>query len=89
MDHQAVANLVATTRTDTIATAGTYGGATATGVAAVLNWLGENQSGIGVLVMVITCVVTVISALYGVYYRYRICKIAERQGFEALRRSDA
>lgn len=84
MDHQAVTTLVATTRTDTIVATGTYGGFIAT----MLNWLGANQSGLTVLVMVCTCAVTCVAAFYGMYHKYRIRKIAATQGFYSLRKSD-
>jgi hypothetical protein len=77
-----------TARIDQITNAGTYGGAVATGIAAALNWLSANQSGLTVLAMLLTAGVTVISALYGIYHRHQIRRIAARQGFESLRRSD-
>ena len=75
-------------RIDQITSVGTYGGAAATGVGAALSWLGENQSGLTVLAMLLTAAVTVVSALYGIYHRHKIRQIAASQGFEALRRSD-
>lgn len=75
-------------RVDQITNAGTYGGATATAISAALNWLGANQSGLTVLVMLISGSVTVVSAIYGIYHRHRIRQIAREQGFQALRRSD-
>lgn len=75
-------------RVDQITNAGTWGGAIATAGSAALNWLGANQSGLTVLVMLITGAVTVISAAYGIYHKRRTLQIAERQGFDALRRSD-
>jgi hypothetical protein len=88
VDHQAVSDLVATTRTDTLISTGTYGGAAATFVTGALNWLSANQSGLAVLVMVITGVATLVSTFYGVYHKHCLRKIAATQGFEALRRSD-
>lgn len=75
-------------RVDQITNVGTYGGAAATGIAAALNWLGANQSGLTVLVMIVTGLVTVACGLYGIYHRHQIRRIAAQQGFEALRRSD-
>lgn len=75
-------------RVDQITNAGTYGGAVATGAASMLNWLGANQSGLTVLVMIITGLVTVISGIYGMYHRRKIRQIAERQGFESIRKGD-
>lgn len=75
-------------RIDQITNAGTYGGAVATAIGAALNWLGANQSGLTVLVMIVTGVVTVVSAVYGWHHKREIRRIAERQGFEGLRKSD-
>lgn len=75
-------------RIDQITNVGTYGGAAATGVAATLNWLGQNQSGLTVLAVLITALVTVASGLYGMYHKHKIRQIARTQGFANLRRSD-
>lgn len=75
-------------RVDQLTNAGTYGGAVATGAASLLNWLGANQSGLTVLVMIITCLVTVISAIYGIHHRSKIREIAERRGFDTLRKGE-
>jgi len=75
-------------RTDQITSAGTYGGATATGFAALLTWLSDNQGGLTVLVMVLTGLVTLVSGLYGIYYKRQILRIARTKGIDALRKSD-
>lgn len=85
--HEIPVDLMAA-RIDQITNVGTYGGAAATGVAAALNWLGANQSGLTVLVMIVTGLVTTACGLYGIYHRREIRRIAAQQGFEALRRSD-
>lgn len=76
------------TRIDQLTNVGTYGGAAATGAGALLQWLGDYQSGLTVLVVILTGLVSISSALYGMYHKHRIRRIAERQGFDALRRSD-
>jgi len=64
-------------RTEQVTNAGTYGGATLTSFAALLTWLDENRGGLTVLVMIISGVITTISALYGIWYKRRLLKIAE------------
>lgn len=75
-------------RIDQITNAGTYGGALATAIGAALSWLGANQSGLTVLVLILTGLVSICSGLYGMYHRHKIRRIAAQQGFDALRRSD-
>jgi len=73
-------------RTDHVTSAGTYGGATLTSFAALLTWLGENQNGLTVLVMILTGLVTIISGLYSIWYKRKILRIAEAEGLKAIRK---
>lgn len=88
MDHQAVTDFVAQTRTDTLISTATYGSAAVTAGGAALSWISQNQSGLTVIALITTAFATLFSALYGAYHKSQIRKIAAAQGFDALRKSE-